>query len=252
MFNNKIVVVTGGGRGIGFGIANRFAQDGATVILAQRDVASGVEAANQLCNHGFKASYERLDVTDPGQCQCLVDKIVKQYNYLDIWINNAGIAIKAPAEDLTISSWQRSIAVNLSGVFYCCQAAGRQMLSQGRGVIINISSTGGFKYIENRTAYAVSKAGVIMLTRALGIEWAKRGVRVVGIAPGVVMTEMVIQGLESGSASMDAYINRTPLHRLGSIEEIAEVTAFLASDKASFITSETLIADGGWVAYQGL
>lgn len=124
------------------------------------------------------------------------------------------------------------------------------MLEQGLGVIVNIASVGGIQHIEGRVAYSVPKAGLIMLTQALGIEWAKRGVRVVGIAPGVVMTEMVQKSLDEGTASLDAYLRRTPMRRLGSIEEIAEAVLFLASDQASYIVGEVMRVDGGWAAYQ--
>jgi NAD(P)-dependent dehydrogenase (short-subunit alcohol dehydrogenase family) len=167
-----------------------------------------------------------------------------------VWVNNAGIAHKAPAESLPLEAWDESLAVMLSGVFYCSQAAGRQMLAQGSGVIVNVASVGGIKHIEGRVAYSVPKAGVIMLTQALGIEWAKRGVRVVGIAPGVVMTEMVQKGIDEGTARMDAYIRRTPMRRLGTIEEIAEAVFFLASDEAAYIVGEVMRVDGGWAAYQ--
>jgi NAD(P)-dependent dehydrogenase (short-subunit alcohol dehydrogenase family) len=138
----------------------------------------------------------------------------------------------------------------LSGAFYCAQAAGRQMLAQGSGVIVNIASVQGYQYIEGRVANSVSKAGLIMLTEALGIEWAGRGVRVVGVARAGVLTGQVRQEIAEGTASLEAYERRTPLHRLGTVEEIAEAVLFLASDEASYITAETLRVDGGWVAYQ--
>ena len=124
------------------------------------------------------------------------------------------------------------------------------MLTQGSGVIVNIASVGGTQHIEGRVAYSVPKAGIIMLTQALGIEWAKRGVRVVGVAPGVVMTEMVQKGIAEGTASIEAYQRRTPMRRLGKVEEIAEAVLFLASDQASYIVGEVMRVDGGWSAYQ--
>ena len=124
------------------------------------------------------------------------------------------------------------------------------MLLQGQGVIINLASVDAFKAIEERVAYCTAKAGIVMLTQALGIEWAKRGVRVVAVAPGPILTELVKQVIADGKASVEMYEKRTPLHRLGTVEDVAEAVLFLASDEATYITAETLRVDGGWVAYQ--
>ncbi len=246
----KVVVVTGAGRGLGFGIARRFGEEGAHVVIAELDPESGAGAAANLRKEGISAGFEPLDVRQPEQSLALVERVVEQRRKIDIWVNNAGIAHKAPAETISIQAWDDSIAVMLSGVFYCSQAVGRHMLNQGSGVIVNIASVGGMQHIEGRVAYSVPKAGIIMLTQALGIEWAQRGVRVVGIAPGVVMTEMVQKGISEGTASIDAYQRRTPMRRLGTVEEIAEAVLFLASEQASYIVGEVMRVDGGWAAYQ--
>jgi NAD(P)-dependent dehydrogenase (short-subunit alcohol dehydrogenase family) len=249
-FKDKVVVITGAGRGLGYGMARRFGQEGAYVVIAELDPALGQRAVESLRAEGVSAAYEPLDVRDPAQSAALVEKLAGKYGHIDVWVNNAGIANKGPAESLPIQAWDDSIAVMLSGAFYCSQAAGRQMLTQGFGVIINVASTGGLQYIEGRVAYSVPKAGLIMLTQALGIEWARRGVRVVGIAPGVVMTEMVQKGIDEGVANMDAYQRRTPMRRLGTVEEVAEAVLFLASEQASYIVGEVMRVDGGWTAYQ--
>lgn len=250
MFTGKVVVITGAGRGLGLGMARRFGEEGAHAVIAELDPISGGEAAAALREDGISASFEPLDVRYPEQSLALVERVVEQHGHIDVWVNNAGIAHKAPAETISIQAWDDSIAVMLSGAFYCSQAAGRQMLSQGSGVIVNIASVGGMQHIEGRVAYSVPKAGIIMLTQALGIEWAKRGVRVVGIAPGVVMTEMVQKGIDEGTANIDAYLRRTPMHRLGMVDEIAEAVLFLASDQASYVVGEVMRVDGGWAAYQ--
>lgn len=250
MFKDKVVVITGAGRGLGLGMAKRFGQEGAQVVIAELDSDAGTRAAASLTDDGISAVFEPLDVSQPEQSAGLVQLLVQMYGHIDVWVNNAGIAHKAPAESISIEAWDTSIAVMLSGVFYCSQAAGRQMLAQGSGTIINIASVGGIQHIENRVAYSVPKAGVIMLTQALGIEWAKRGVRVVGIAPGVVMTELVQKGIDEGTANLDAYLRRTPMRRLGEVDEIAEAVLFLASEQASYIVGEVLRVDGGWTAYQ--
>ncbi len=249
-FTGKTAVVTGAGRGLGFGIARRLGQAGAHVVIAEIDAQAGTRAADSLCRDGLSAQVEPLDVRDPAQSSALVEKLVAARGQIDVWVNNAGVAHKGPAETLPLDEWNHSIAVMLTGAFYCAQAVGRQMLAQGRGVIVNVSSVNGYQAIEGRVAYSTAKAGLIMLTQALGIEWAKRGVRVVGIAPGVVMTDLVRQGIAEGTASVQAYERRTPMHRLGAVEEIAEAVLFLASDDASYIVGETMKVDGGWVSYQ--
>lgn len=249
-FSGKTVVVTGAGRGLGLGMARRFGQAGAHAVIAEIDPEIGAEAAETLRGEGLSASFEPLDVRDPAQSVALVEKVVNERGRIDIWINSAGVAYKGQAETMAREQWEESIAVMLSGTFYCAQAVGRHMLAHGRGVIVNVASIAAYQFVEGRVAYSVSKAGLVMLTEALGIEWAKRGVRVVGIAPGVVMTDMVRQGIAEGTASVGAYERRTPMHRLGTVEEIAEAVLYLASDEASYVVGETMRVDGGWVAYQ--
>jgi len=249
-FDQQIVVITGAGRGLGLGMAQRFGQAGARVILAEFDAVLGEQAAADLQRAGIAAHFVPLDVREPAQSRALVTQVVQEYGRLDVWVNNAGISTIAPAETLDSADWDALVAVNLSGVFYCAQAAGQQMLVQGRGVILNIASVTGLLHIEGRAAYSVTKAGVVALTEALGIEWAKRGVRVVGIAPGVVATPMAQAVFDQGLATQATYEQRTPMHRLGAVDEIAEAALFLASDEAAYITAETLRVDGGWTAYQ--
>jgi NAD(P)-dependent dehydrogenase (short-subunit alcohol dehydrogenase family) len=246
----KTAVVTGAGRGLGLSIARRLAQAGAQAILAERDAMAGEAAAEQLRREGAAAAFEPLDVREPAQSQRLVEKIASAGGAIEIWVNNAGVARKGPAETLSRQDWEESLAVMLSGAFYCSQAVGQHMLARGRGVIVNVASINAFQAVEGRVAYSAAKAGLVMLTRVLGVEWASRGVRVVGIAPGVVMTEMVQAGIDAGLASLAAYERRIPMRRLGSPEEIAEAVYFLASGEAAYIVGETIRVDGGWLAYQ--
>ena len=248
--NHEIVVITGAGRGLGLGMARRFAQTGAHVILAERDPALGIGAAEALRAVGLSASYELLDVTDAEQSRTLVAKVAREQGRVSTWVNNAGISRLGAAETLAQRDWDDSISTMLSGTFYCCQAIGQHMLAQGQGVIINIASVTGLLHEQGRVAYSTAKAGVIALTEALGIEWAKRGVRVVGIAPGVILTDMVRQTVEEGQGDLAAWERRTPMRRLGTVEEIAEAALFLSSAEASYIVGETLRVDGGWTAYQ--
>ena len=149
-----------------------------------------------------------------------------------------------------MSQFDDAVSVILSGAFYCSQAAGRRMLAQGGGVIINVASTSGYQHTDGEVASSAAMAGLIMLTQALGIEWAERGVRVAGIAPGALKTETAQRDINESKASLERYIRRTPMRRLGSVEEIAEAVFWLASEEASYVVAETLRIDGGWTAYQ--
>ena len=248
-FTGRTVVITGAGNGLGADMARRFGAAGAAVVIAEVDAEAGASTAERLRTKDIDASFLQLDVREDSQCKEVVDAVVADRGHIDVWVNNAGIAHKGPAETLPIAQWDDSIAVMLSGAFYCCRAAGRVMLERGGGGVVNVASVNGYWAIEGRVAYSTAKAGLIMLTQALGIEWAARDVRVVGIAPSVVMTELVQKGLAEGAASVEAYERRTPMRRLGQKEEISEAVLYLASDEASYVVAETLRVDGGWGAY---
>lgn len=250
MYEGITVVITGGGRGLGLGIARRFGQAGYLTVIAESDIAAGTHAVNMLQSEGWAAQLEPLDVRNPQQSAELVDRLAKQHGHIDVWVNNAGISRLAPAETMPLSFWDDSIAVMLTGTFYCSQAAGKHMLARKKGVIVNIASVTGMMHHQDRAAYSTAKAGIIALTEALGVEWAARGVRVVGVAPGVVMTEMTKATINEGQGTMTTFQRRTPMHRLGEVTEIAEAVFYLASDEASYVTAETMRVDGGWVAYQ--
>lgn len=251
-FQQKTVVITGAGQGLGFGMARRFGKAGARVVIAELNAEAGDPAAQMLRGEGFDASYERLDVRDPAQSVALVAKLAKARGRIDVWVNNAGVSLLAPAEEMPLHYWDESIAVMLSGVFYCCQAAGKRMLQQGQGVIINVSGVNGMVHEKDYAAYSAAKAGVVALTEALGVEWAGRGVRVAGVAPSVVLTDMVQQALaQEGAPHSPRHVERrAPMKRPATVDEVAETVFYLASDEASYIVAETIRVDGGYVAYQ--
>ena len=248
MTENQTVVVAGGARGLGLAITQRFAREGAMSVIADSDGEAGEQAVMRLREDGLAAAFEPLDVRDPRQSQALVERVVAQRGTIDVWVNCAGAPQSRPAETMPLMAWDDSLATRLSGAFYCAQAVGAHMLGRGRGVIVNVASVSAFQAIEGRAADSAAMAGLVALTQALGIEWAARGVRVVGIAPGALATDIGPSGSALGFPAA-VYEHRTPLRRLGTAEEAAEAVFFLASDEAAFIVGETMRVDGGWTAY---
>ena len=173
---------------------------------------------------------------------------VQRFGRIDILLNNAGVSVNKPSLELTVDEWRRGIDINLNGSFICAQAAARRMVEQSSGVIVNIASMYGVVAAPQRAAYCASKAGVVALTKTLAVEWAAYGIRVNAIGPGYTLTALVEELGKDGRLDLDALRRRTPLGRLGTPEEIAQLALFLASDRAAFVTGHTLVADGGWTA----
>ncbi len=246
---NKIALVTGASKGLGKAIALRFSQEGATVLLAGRDINSLAEVSDQINNSGGRALAISVDVTDPVSVQQAVDSAVENFDRLDIMVNNAGISMIVPTVELSTDQWRKALETNLFGVFYGCRSAGRQMIKQGGGCIINMSSILGQNAAPMRAAYSTSKAAVNMLTKVLAVEWAKEKIRVNAIAPGYIRTEMVQKSIDLDLFSFKEIEKRTPLGHLGNADDIAAAALFAASDEASFMTGEILTIDGGWTAY---
>ncbi|MDR5760668.1 SDR family NAD(P)-dependent oxidoreductase [Caballeronia sp. LZ035] len=251
--DDRIAVVTGAARGIGFAIAEALAEAGARVVLTDYDAKALDDAVARLVATGAMVEGEVFDVTDPAAAQRVNDAIVARHGRVDVLVNNAGIAISDhPAEDMSDETWSRVIDVNLTGVFRACRAFGRGMLERGGGSIVNIGSMSGF--IVNRPQeqvnYNASKAGVHHLTRSLAAEWGARGVRVNAVAPTYIDTEMnqYVHAKENEARLRD-WIGNTPMHRLGRVDEIASVVLFLASDAASLMTGAIVLADGGYVCW---
>ncbi len=242
----RVAAVTGSSRGIGRAIATVFLAEGARVLVNSRETATAETVAREL---GEGAAGVGADVSTPEGAQAVVDAARANFGRLDILVANAGINIVKNAVDYTPEEWRQVLATNLDGVFYCAQAAGRVLLEQGSGSVIAIASVTSFNAFPQRVAYATAKAGLVMMTKVLAAEWAARGVRVNAIAPGYVGTEMVRGLIDKGRVDVDAVQRRTPMGRLADPAEIAKAAVFLASDEASFITGETLVVDGGWLAY---
>jgi len=230
----EVAVVTGAAQGLGAAIADALEAEGAGV------------ARTDLRDAG--AAYE-LDVTDRGSVERALGEIAERLGEPTILVSNAGINRIGPSETLPEERWQEVVEINLTGAFRCAQAAGTRMLAAGRGSIVNVASISAFVGMPGRAAYCATKAGVVALTRVLAVEWAARGVRVNAVAPGYVGTPMVEQALEAGLLAADELADRTPFGRVASPAEIADAVVFLASPAARYVTGQTLVVDGGYLAY---
>jgi NAD(P)-dependent dehydrogenase (short-subunit alcohol dehydrogenase family) len=246
---DRVVVVTGGGRGLGAALARGFAEAGARVVIGDQDAQTAQASAALIGERGGQAIATGCDITDPAAMQALLDLARQHFGGLDVLVNNAGINIPKPAEDLSLAEWNRIVGVNLTGTFIGCQAAGAIMLAQGSGCIINICSVHGHvgSYVHKAAAYNASKAGVINLTRSLALEWGDRGVRVNGISPGALATELMAKRL-SDPEYVRKTLERAAIKRIGTPEDIVGAALFLASPAAAWITGHMLGVDGGWLA----
>jgi NAD(P)-dependent dehydrogenase (short-subunit alcohol dehydrogenase family) len=246
----KVAIITGASKGIGKGIAVRYAEEGATVVVASRSKDLLDNIVEQIREKGGRALALELDVTQYESVEAVVSKTVSEYGRLDIMVNNAGISMAKPSEDLASRDWQRALETDLSGVFFGCQCAAKQMIRQGEGgCIINITSVYGLVAAPGRAAYCSSKAAANMLTKVLAIEWAKKKIRVNAIAPGYFRTELVQGVIDSGMLPLGAIEKRTPLGRIGEVPELLGLAVYLASDDSAYMTGSILNIDGGWEAY---
>jgi 3-oxoacyl-[acyl-carrier protein] reductase len=245
-----VAIITGASKGIGKGIAERYAQEGALVVLASRSEDLLGAIAEKINGSGGRALGLKLDVRDPTSVQEVVRTTVEEFGRLDIMVNNAGISMVHPSEDLDPEDWERALQTDLFGVFYGCQSAARQMIAQGTGgSIINITSVYGLVAAPMRAAYCASKAGANMLTKLLASEWAEKGIRVNAIAPGYIRTELVQGVIDKGMLPVGAIEKRTPQGRIGEVSDVLAVAVLLAGDESSFMTGSIVTVDGGWTAY---
>jgi NAD(P)-dependent dehydrogenase (short-subunit alcohol dehydrogenase family) len=253
LLHDRVAIVTGAGRGIGFGIAEALAREGARVVIGELVETRGHAAAQRLRDEGFAAQALPLDVSQTASCAALATQVLAEHGRIDILVNNAGLGILGPSEEVAEADWRLQIDVLLNGVFFMTQAAARAaMIPQRRGAVVNIASIGGLGGWPMRAAYNAAKAGVIVLTEVLATEWAHYNLRLNCVSPGVTRTEMMDKVIAQGLASAEKFTRRTPLGRLGEVRDVAQAVLFLASDRASFVTGENLVVDGGWAAWGNL
>jgi glucose 1-dehydrogenase len=242
---NRVAIVTGAARGIGLACAQRFAAEGATVVLADLDDAAGTAAAASISG----ATFVRADVSRNADVAALVQQTLDRHGRVDLLVNNAGITHACEFLDLAEEDFERVLAVNLKSMFLCGQAVARSMVKLGvRGSIVNMSSANAVVAIANQVPYVVSKGGINQLTKVMAVALAPHGIRVNGIGPGTILTELAKQAVLTDDAARGKILSRTPLGRCGEPEEVAAVAAFLASDDASYLTGQTIYPDGGRLA----
>ncbi|MDH0893249.1 MULTISPECIES: glucose 1-dehydrogenase [unclassified Pseudomonas] len=252
--NNRVCLVTGAASGIGLAIAETFLAEGATVLLTDIDADNGESQAERLRQQGFNALFQQHDVTDETHWQRVMETVRERWARLDVLVNNAGIAILADVESLTLEQWRRTNAINLDAVFIGTQQAIAAMKERG-GSIINVASIEGIIGEPLVPSYNASKGGVRIFTRSAAAHCARRGypVRINNLCPGYVMTRMISGGLEQAGGDLaqqfQGYLQqRIPMGRLGSVEEIAKAALFLAADDSSYMTGSDLVVDGGYLA----
>jgi 3-oxoacyl-[acyl-carrier protein] reductase len=246
----KAALVTGASRGIGRAIALSLAAEGADVVVnCSSSIIEAEKVAQEIRELGRNSIVIKADVSDKPAVEKMVREIVKQFSKIDILVNNAGMAVVRPSEKLEENLWRRGIDVMLTGVFFCSQAAGKEMIKQKCGKIINIASINGIVAFPERACYCSAKAGVMALTKVLGSEWACYHINVNAVAPGYVETDLVKDLVTQGTLDVNELTGRTPNGKLAKPGDVADTVVFLASEDSKYIVGQTIVVDGGWTAY---
>lgn len=244
---DRVVLITGGARGLGYATAQAMAREGARVIINDLRGEAAMKAAATL---GPQHIGLPGDVSKEADVNDMVDLAIKEAGRIDILVNNAGIGDSfVPTVDQSLAHWQRLIDIHLTGTYLVSKTVAPHMIKAGGGAMVNLNSIAGVMGLSVRTAYSAAKAGIGMLTRTLGCEWAPHRLRVNAVAPGYILTEMVEQMIADKKLDQTRILRRTPMGQWGRPEHVAEAILFLASDRAQFITGVTLPVDGGYMAW---
>ncbi len=248
-FEGRVALVTGGASGIGRATALQLAQEGAAVMVADLERSHGDLVVAAIEAAGGRAGFVQADVSDPDQVTAMVAAVEEEFGRLDVAVNNAGMpGTYKPLIEQSLTDWQRTVGVNLTGTFLCLQAEIPAILDVGRGAIVNVASAAGLIGFANLPAYVASKHGVVGLTKSVALEYARRDIRVNAVCPGNVHTPM-LEGFAGGDQkALTGMAKMTPIGRLATPEEIAEAIVWLCSDAASFVTGHAMAVDGGVLA----
>ena len=248
ILTDKIVLVVGATRGIGRAAALALGRVGATVIASGRTMETAQKTASEIVGRGGVAHPSMINVTDVDSMQGTIEEIVRRFGKLDVLVANAGVSpYWKRSQTVTSAMWDEVMQVNLRGLFFAVQAAGRQMISQGSGSIISISSITAQVGVPRGLPYVASKGGLDAMTRSLAVEWAPNGVRVNAVAPGYFETDMT-QGMRNNEGLSSGLLKTIPMGRFGKPDEIGGIIVFLASDEASYVTGQCFVIDGGFGA----
>lgn len=248
----KVSIVTGGAQGLGRAMAEALCEAGSNLVVAEVNMELARKTAEEISRkYGVQAICIECDVSNPEDANRLCEQTVKEFGKIDILVNNAGIVKHVAAEEVTPQDWLKVIDINLNGVFFCSQAAGRQMIAQKSGNIINISSMSGLivNTPQQQASYNTSKAGVIQLTKSLASEWAPYGIRVNAICPGYMKTDMTKSFFEGGGEWVDTWMSMTPMKRPGTPDELQGIVLYLASDASTYTTGAAIPVDGAYTVW---
>ena len=244
----KIALVTGAARGLGRAIALALAESGADIAVGLRDITSDSGVIAEITARGRRALPLQMDMARPEQIRQAFDRTVQEFGRLDILVNNAGVAPDNLAENVTEADFDQTVGINLKGTFFACQAAGKIMIQQKGGCIINMGSQAAFAALPTESVYCMTKAGISHLTKCLAVEWGKYNINVNAVAPTFIHTPGTQGALADAEFRQDVIDRIAALHRIGEPIEVAGAVVFLASPAASLITGHTLVIDGGWTA----